>query len=175
MTSPYYADRWSVLLAADRQAARDRGTLPEPAAPIIPPGIDIPCKIHFVGPCQLLGELFDYGDDFLIEESMLPGLTDRLGHVAVLEMLLDPEAQRRRWGSYRIRRGPWPAGVDKVAPGSARWEAARRDQYAWARSRPFESQRDEALTECRARFGPSEFGACPASIARRAYGAEAPA
>lgn len=174
MTTPFLppVDRWSLLLEIDRQQARDRGTAPAPVAPVIPEGISLPQTIHFTAGTQLLGTNFDYGDELTIEESMVPAVSDKNGRIAIFELLSDPEAQRRRWGSWRVRPGPWPDGISKIQPGSMRWEIARSDHYRWARGLRFESQRDEALADARKRFGPNEFGTCSSRILSQAYGFE---
>ena len=167
------ADRWSQLLADDRAAARAAGTAVEPVPPVIPVGIELPVTIHFTGPAQLLGQLFDFGDSMLIGEVEAIALADRHGRISVLELLDNPTEQRRRWGSYKIRRGPWPEGIPEIRPGSARWETNRSDYYRFARGLPFETERDAALEEARKRFG-SEHGPCSAAIARTSYGHENP-
>ncbi len=166
-------DRWQLLLQNDRAERRAAGTLPEPVAPIIPPGVKLPIEVHFTASIQLLGGLYDYGDSTVIGEPEVVALADTAGRISVLELLDDADGQRRRWGSHRIRRGPWPAGASKIQPGSSAWEVARRDQFSWARSRPFQSERDEAMEAALRQFG-SEHGPCSAAIARTAYGYESP-
>jgi hypothetical protein len=94
-----------------------------------------PTVIHFVEPLMVslssrsvLGRsrVMQYGDELAITDEVLEASRDRLGNSWLEDWLSSGEEEYRRGDKPIARRGPWPADVCRLAPGSFERADARQ-------------------------------------------------
>ncbi len=99
--------------------------------------------VHFLGALTLhqsthlhtVARSVSYGDEAVLTTEIIDANRDRLGRCALLDLLDDEDAQVKAWGSVKVRRGPWPAGLSRVQPGSPA-RLGRQPRRRAARRRP---------------------------------------
>jgi hypothetical protein len=95
-----------------------------------------------------------YGSELTVTPEIIEAALDRLGQPPAWLRLLDDEAEQVRvWGEVRVRRGPWPEGVDRVQPGSPEWDDARVAALRAAALLPDEGQQRAAAARVREKYG----------------------
>lgn len=97
--------------------------------------------------------LMERGQTLTLTADIIDASTDRAGN-SWLDLVDDQPAQIRRWGREMFARGPWPEGMPRWVAGTPSWEAARDVAYANAWAIANESERNAALAEVEAEFGP---------------------
>jgi hypothetical protein len=118
-----------------------------------------PFKIHFVDTVSLHvhegsngGAVKAYGEELTVTESVVRANTDRNGDCLLLRLIDDEAEQVRVWGSVRVRRGPWPANLSTLRPGSFEYE----DEFERARQAAHRvedpEERRQALARVRSQY-----------------------
>lgn len=106
----------------------------------------------------------DYGDELTVTAPLVAASLDRNGK-SWLDLVDEEPRQIQRWGRVMFRRGPWPEGVSRIQPGSAKWLDAREAARAEAHNIEDPAERDHALQRVR-----HEFGDVPTSRTVAVYG-----
>jgi hypothetical protein len=123
-----------------------------------------PITVHFTAPItvgmstSVTGDsrLFPYGSELEVTPQIIEASRDRFGASWLEDWLTNGEDEYRRGDKLIARRGPWPADICRLAPGSferadAR-EAAVREAFQIADSQA----RADRRREIEAYFGPGE-------------------
>lgn len=100
------------------------------------------------------GRVASRGQEFTVTQDLREAGTDRLGS-CWLDLLHDPEGQRRRWGQVIFKPGPFPDGQLRTDPGSPEHTEARREAMREASSLPTKAERDAARREVERLYGPA--------------------
>ncbi len=119
--------------------------------------------VHFLGALTLhqsthlhtVARSVSYGDEAVLTTEIIDANRDRLGRCALLDLLDDEDAQVKAWGSVKVRRGPWPAGLSRVQPGSPAWDDNRAAALRAAALLPDPDQQRIAAAKVRAEYGSS--------------------
>lgn len=117
-----------------------------------------PIQIHFLGPVTVpthpgVSMAFSFGQELTVTEAVAQAGRDRHGVNPLLSLLDDEPGQRRAWGEVRVRRGPWPEGVERIQPGTWEWEAARVAALQVAHSEPDEDVARIKAAQAREKYG----------------------
>lgn len=101
------------------------------------------------------GRVYGYGDELVITDAVREASRDRHGH-SWLDWLDSDAYEYRRGDRLIARRGPWPAGVCRLSPGSFEWADAREQAVREAFTITDPSARAERRREIEAFYGPAE-------------------
>ena len=117
--------------------------------------------VHFLGGLTVatsmsvhgIARSVGFGDEMLLTDAIIDANRDRHGRCPLLELLDDDKGQINAWSSIKVRRGPWPADVDRILPGSHAWDLARDRARAEAVALPSEDEQRAALVLVREKYG----------------------
>lgn len=87
------------------------------------------------------GANLTWGSQFCLTDDVIRANSDRQGRCAIIDLIDDPKGQTKKWGKVLFGRGPFPANLPPVEPGSPEegYERARRLEAARGIANPAEA------------------------------------
>lgn len=123
---------------------------------------EAPFVVHFLGSLtvptsnRMHASSFSatYGSELTVDDAVRAAGVGRYGRPATwLQLVDDEEQQVRLWGEVRVRRGPWPEGVDRIQEGSPAWDDRRVAALRAAAMLPDADQQRIPAARVREKYG----------------------
>lgn len=116
-----------------------------------------PFEVHFfsamtIPASDMNGLMVRYGQTITVTPSIHFFSQDRNGN-SWLDLIDDPAAQVSRYGKVRFARGPWPADLSPLEPGTAEESFAIADAWQEMWNLPTEEERSTRRAELRKIYG----------------------
>lgn len=122
---------------------------------------EVGITVHFLGALTLhesktLGSTarnVSYGSEAILTADIIDANRDRYGQWPLLGLLDDEPGQIKAWGKVKVRRGPWPADLPRIEPGSPEHDDARAAALQAAKLLPTEQEQRAAVASVRRAYG----------------------